>query len=252
VHVLGLPVTTLTLAEVVGLTEQAITRRDRLLVTTLNAHAAVTALKEPAFEAHFREADVVLPDGSSVAWAAGLVGRPEARRLRKISGLMCFEALARRGAERGWSFYFLGSTEAVLEGLERAVHTTYPGLVVAGLRVPPFGPIGDEENDAICRAVSASRADALFVGMTAPKQELWLSRNRHRLQVPVMMGIGAVFDYLAGTRRRPPEWAARGGLEWLFRLVQEPRRLLRRNLDSLAFASLVARDGVRSRRQRAR
>jgi N-acetylglucosaminyldiphosphoundecaprenol N-acetyl-beta-D-mannosaminyltransferase len=230
--VLGVPVWGLSLEAFVNLAVARIAARQKTLFTTANAHSIVVAQHVPAFRAHFREASAVLPDGTLAVWGARHRRGPVAER---VAGPDFAEAFLTRAEQEGVSVFFLGASEATLRRIRERCAARWPRLVVAGTLAPPFGEWGEQTDRAIVEAVNAARPDALFVGMTAPKQELWLSRNHGDLQVPFAMGVGAAFDFLAGIRMRAPGWAGRHGLEWLYRLAQEPRRMWRRNLDSAVF-----------------
>lgn len=230
--VLGVPVWGLSREAFVNLAVARIAARQKTLFTTANAHSIVVAQHVPAFRAHFREAHAVLPDGTLAVWGARHRRGPVAER---VAGPDFVEAFLSRAEREGLSIFFLGASEATLRSIRERCAARWPRLLVAGTIAPPFGEWSETTDRAIVEAVNAARPDALLVGMTAPKQELWLSRNHGYLQVPFAMGVGAAFDFLAGTRVRAPEWAGRHGLEWLYRLVQEPRRMWRRNVDSAVF-----------------
>jgi N-acetylglucosaminyldiphosphoundecaprenol N-acetyl-beta-D-mannosaminyltransferase len=230
--VLGVPVWGLSREAFVNLAVARIGARQKTLFTTANAHSIVVAQHVPAFRAHFREASAVLPDGTLAVWGARHRRGPVAER---VAGPDFVEAFLTRAEREGISIFFLGASEATLQRIRERCAARWPRLVVAGTLAPPFGEWNEEADRAVVDAVNAARPDALFVGMTAPKQELWLSRNHGYLHVPFAMGVGAAFDFLAGTRARAPEWAGRHGLEWLYRLAQEPRRMWRRNVDSAIF-----------------
>ncbi len=230
--VLGVPVWGLSLEAFVNLAVARIASRQKTLFTTANAHSIVVAQHVPAFRAHFREASAVLPDGTLAVWGARHRRGPVAER---VAGPDFVEAFLTRAEREGVSVFFLGASEGTLARIRERCAARWPRLLVAGTLAPPFGAWSEETDRAIVDAVNAARPDALFVGMTAPKQELWISRNHGYLQVPFSMGVGAAFDFLAGTRARAPGWAGRHGLEWLYRLVQEPRRMWRRNVDSAVF-----------------
>ena len=230
--VLGVPVWGLSREAFVDLAVARIVARRKTLFTTANAHSIVVAQEVPAFRAHFRDADAVLPDGALAVWGARHRRGPVAERVAGPDFVISFLARAER---EGLSVFFLGSSEQTLSRIRAECARRWPRLVVRGTISPPFGDWSEATDRAIVDAVNAARPDALFVGMTAPKQEIWLSRNHGYLRVPFAMGVGAAFDFLAGNRRRAPEWAGRHGLEWAFRLAQEPRRMWRRNVDSLVF-----------------
>jgi N-acetylglucosaminyldiphosphoundecaprenol N-acetyl-beta-D-mannosaminyltransferase len=231
-EVLGVPISGLTCAGFVELAVRRIAARLRTLFTTANAHSIVVAQRLPAFHEHFRAADAVLPDGMlavlGARWRRGEV--PE-----RVAGPDFLEAFLSRAADARLRVFFLGATDATLARIAERCRARFPGLDVAGTLAPPFGDWSDEVDASLVAAVNAARPDALFVGMTAPRQELWLSRNLHRLDVPFAMGVGAAFDFLAGTKPRAPRAVGRLGLEWLWRLAAEPRRMWRRNLSSAVF-----------------
>ncbi len=230
--VLGVPVWGLSLHAFVDLAVARIVARRKTLFTTANAHSIVVAQHVEAFRAHFREASAVLPDGTLAVWGARHRRGPVAER---VAGPDFVDAFLARAEREGISVFFLGSSDRTLERIRAACAARFPRLVVAGTLAPPFGAWGEATDRAMVDAVNAARPDALFVGMTAPKQELWLSRNHGYIQAPFAMGVGAAFDFLAGNKARAPAWAGRLGLEWLYRLAQEPRRMWRRNLDSAVF-----------------
>jgi N-acetylglucosaminyldiphosphoundecaprenol N-acetyl-beta-D-mannosaminyltransferase len=173
-------------------------------------------------------------------WCGGAVSE-------RVPGPDFFEGFLQRAARSGVSIFFLGSTDATLELVCEQARKRFPSLDIRGALSPPFGDFSNQVDSDLVAAVNRARPDALFVAMTAPKQELWLSRNIANLQVPFAMGVGAAFDFLARTKRRAPRALGRVGGEWLFRLMTEPRRLWRRNLDSAVFIWMIAADRMRRR-----
>lgn len=242
VEVLGTRVDAIDLDATVERIEEWIEAGKREFVCFANVHVVETARRSPAVAEALAAAGLVLPDGAPVAWAASRVrGRPTER----IAGSDVFDAVCRR--LQGRRHFFLGSTPLVLAALEAAVRERYPGIVVAGSYSPPYGesvtPAGE-----VAAAVSAAAPDIVWVGLGAPKQELFMHRARGVLEAPVMLGVGAVFDFVSGTKPRAPVWAQRAGLEWAHRLAREPRRLGRRYIETNSrFALALARD-LRKRR----
>jgi N-acetylglucosaminyldiphosphoundecaprenol N-acetyl-beta-D-mannosaminyltransferase len=192
-----------------------------------NAHSLAVARRNPRFGAALRNADQLLPDGMGVLLAARLAGH---RLEERVAGFDFFAAFSRAAARRGnMSYFFLGSTPEVLRRIAARLARDYPGVALAGTYAPPFKPDFDEEDTAaMVRAVEEAQPTVLWIGMTAPKQEIWLYENRHRLPVPFVGLIGAAFDFYAGTQPRPPPWMQRAGLEWLGRFIRQPRRMWRR------------------------
>lgn len=225
-------------------------RRPGRYMACANPHSIVVARSDRDFERALKQADLLLPDGAGILLAARLLDLPIHER---VAGFEFFAEISRRAQERGaagqpLSYFFLGSSPQVLAAITARLSRDYPDIRIAGTLSPPFrAEFTEEENAEMCRQVNASGADVLWVGMTAPKQEKWLLQNRHQLQVPFSGAIGAVFDFYAGTRKRAPEWVCNMGLEWLPRLLREPRRLWRRNLvSSPLFLSMVAGEKLRS------
>ena len=202
--------------------------RESRVVNICNVHSVVTARRDPRFARALAEADMNTPDGAPVAW---VLRRSGFRRQRRIDGpdLMLRYAAASRAASQ--SLYLYGGTPDTLEKLRANLVRDYPGLAIAGMHAPPFRPLTPEEDEADVARINASGAAVVFVGLGCPKQELWMQAHRGRVSA-VMVGVGAAFDFHAGTVARAPHWMRSHGLEWLHRLASEPRRLWRRYLVS--------------------
>jgi N-acetylglucosaminyldiphosphoundecaprenol N-acetyl-beta-D-mannosaminyltransferase len=201
-------------------------------IVTLNPEMVMTARAHPAFRAVIAAADLVLPDGVGVVWAARRQG---AAITRRVTGIDTLVALAERAAERGWKLFLLGAAPGVAEEAARALRARWPALAIVGTHA---GDAVVADDAATSQLVRASGADILFVAYGAPAQELWLARNRAALGVAVGMGVGGTFDVLAGRAPRAPAWLRRIGLEWAWRLAREPWRW-RRMLALPRFAALV-------------
>ncbi len=230
--VLSFPVTTLTLADGVSLAQSWIRSRERLrYIVCANPHSLVTARRDDLFSLALRESDLVLPDGIGIV----LASRAFRGAIRtRIAGSDMFLGLCRALQDEGRrSVFFLGASASTLKTIREKMRREFPRISVVGTYAPPFeSSFTPDENQRMVDAVNAARPDVLFVGMTAPKQEKWLHANRGKLDVPLALAIGAVFDFFSGRIRRPHPVFQRAGLEWLPRLLQEPRRLWRRNLVS--------------------
>jgi N-acetylglucosaminyldiphosphoundecaprenol N-acetyl-beta-D-mannosaminyltransferase len=214
-------------------------------VACANAHSVVQARRDPAVARALNGFDVVLPDGIGVVLASRL-SRGAIRR--KIGGPDLFLAVTEMAdALGGCSYFFLGSTAATLERIAARLRERYPRIALAGTHAPSFGEVSETESLAMVRRVNQVRPTVLWVGMTAPKQELWVSRYGKGIDATVIACVGAAFDYFAGTRRRPPR-LARWGLLWAYRLATEPRRLWRRYLvSSPLFVYWVAKEVLSGR-----
>jgi len=178
------------------------------------------------FQTVMNEADLVTPDGMPVVWALKWLGRPDATR---VYGPDLTPILLERAARAGIPVGFYGAAPHVLKQLVDRVQKTYPALQVAYAYSPPFRALTAEEDIEVITAINASGAKILFLGLNTPKQDFWMAAHRNKVQA-VMVGVGAAFDFLAGSKPQAPRWMMKIGLEWLFRLATEPRRLWKRYL----------------------
>lgn len=203
-----------------------------------NPHSLVAAQQDAMFHSALTQADIVVADGIGVTALAKLARVAIGPR---ITGTDYFFAVIRALQQRGYGrVFFFGSSQHVLNLIAERFTHEYPNLELAGILSPPFSQWSVAENKAMVAQINAARPDVLWVGMTAPKQEKWVQENREQLNVPVIGSIGAVFDFYAGTYPRAPQWMCGLGIEWLFRLVKEPRRMWRRNFVSTPkFVALV-------------
>jgi N-acetylglucosaminyldiphosphoundecaprenol N-acetyl-beta-D-mannosaminyltransferase len=193
----------------------------------LNPHSFAMALEDSIFSKALRDADWLVPDGVGIVWASRMLDCSVRERL---TGSDIFFGLNdRMNTQGGFSAFFLGATEDSLELISTKMAIDYPNIRVAGTYSPPFKPAySDQELDAMIVAINATRPDVLWVGMTAPKQENWIFENKSRLEVQFAAAIGAVFDFYTGKVKRSHPVFQRLGLEWLPRLVQQPKRLWKR------------------------
>lgn len=196
------------------------------VVNCLNPHSFVTALDDAEFKSALAGSDYVLPDGVGVCKAMRWFGGV---RIGKIAGDDIHRHLLRQVAERGGRVFYMGSSEEVLKGIVERLKREYPGVEVRTLSPSYCERLSEEESSAIVAKVNEFGPDVLFVSMTAPKQEKWVARYREQLTgVQMIASIGAVFEFYGGGVRRAPKWMVSIGLEWLWRLVREPRRMWRR------------------------
>ncbi len=202
-----------------GLVEHAADERGGF-VCLCNVHVLTSALHDVRVRTVLSCAVIRFPDGEPVAWLLRRLGLPLARR---VGGPDLFSSVVDSGRERGLRHFFVGSTDENLERLGRTLANRFPGAEVVGSHAPPHVAEPDVQ-EAIAK-IEASRAQVVWVGLGAPKQELWMSRASPELPGVTLVGVGAAFDFLAGAKRRAPAWMQRAGLEWLFRLASEPRRL---------------------------
>ena len=191
-----------------------------------NVHMVVTAREDGELAEAMRQSDMATPDGAPIAWMLRRLGFANQPR---ISGTELMRAYLAQAASRGESIFLLGSTEETLTELQQKLLVEYPALLVAGAVSPPFRPLSDEEDAAMVARINASGAGTVWLSLGCPKQEKWMLEHRGKINA-VTLGVGAAFDFIAGTKPRAPGWMQAIGLEWLHRLVSEPGRLWKRYL----------------------
>jgi N-acetylglucosaminyldiphosphoundecaprenol N-acetyl-beta-D-mannosaminyltransferase len=224
IDVLGVPIAHATYEEATERVLGWARERQSRYVCLVNTHMLVEAHDDASFHDIVASADLNLPDGMPVAWMQHVLGAAATRRVRGPTLMLhTLAAAAREGLPVG----LLGGTEAVLATLVSELPRRFPGLSIAYAMSPPFRPATREEDDATVAAIAASGAALLYVGLGCPKQERWMAAHRGRVPA-VMLGVGAAFDMHAGKVAQAPAWMQRAGLEWVHRIVQDPRRLARR------------------------
>lgn len=189
-------------------------------------HMVMESHDSPEFAAKVNGADMIVTDGMPLVWMQKLQGKQDARRVR-ANDLMIM--LCRHAAENGLSVGFYGGKQEVIDAIRERARSEMPRLNIVYAYSPPFRPLTPEEDTRITDEINAAAPDILFMGLGCPKQENWMAAHRDRLTA-VMLGVGASFDFFAGNVKESPDWLGRLGLEWLYRLTQEPKRLWRRYL----------------------
>jgi N-acetylglucosaminyldiphosphoundecaprenol N-acetyl-beta-D-mannosaminyltransferase len=241
-ELLGLSFDTVTMeAAVARCLELCRAPRTSHMVMTINASHLCMMRRDPELAAACRAGQLIVADGMSVVWALRASGQEAPER---VAGVDLMAQLLRAAAEHGLRVYFLGAKPEVVKTLVERSRVLHPKVQIAGFRDGYFGP---DDHQRIVEEIRASGAHMLFVGMPTPFKEIWCERHRQRLEVPVIMGVGGSFDVLAGFIKRAPRWAQSLGLEWLWRLMMEPRKLWKRYLTTnsefiwLAGREIVAR-----------
>lgn len=247
VSILGVGVDAIAYEQTIARLLEAIARRDRLRIHFCTVHMIIEAVDDEALKTRLNTADIVAPDGMPLVWVARLRGR----RIERVCGPDTMPALLDRGRAIGARHFFYGGAPGVADRLAANMTARFPGLEVVGTYCPPFRPLTAEEDAEVVRMIEESGADCVWVGLGSPKQEHWLAEHRDRLSAPLLLAVGAAFDFHSGTKRRAPRLMQRTGTEWLFRLLSEPRRLLGRYVRTNArFVCLLAAEGVVSVRRR--
>jgi N-acetylglucosaminyldiphosphoundecaprenol N-acetyl-beta-D-mannosaminyltransferase len=204
-----------------------IQRRERRYVCVANVHSVMEAHRNPVLRKVMNGSGLTTPDGMPLVWLLRHAGHTNASR---VYGPDLMLDVCRYSVAAGRRHFFLGGGDGVADTMAERLCSRFPGLQVAGILSPPFRPLTLEEDEAVVESVNAASPDIVWVGLGAPKQELWMAEHRSRLDAPVLVGVGAAFDFHAGTVAQAPALLQRAGLEWAFRLVKEPRRLWYRYL----------------------
>jgi N-acetylglucosaminyldiphosphoundecaprenol N-acetyl-beta-D-mannosaminyltransferase len=225
--------------------DRLVERREPGYVCAVPVHAVMVARDDPEMKLALRGASLIVPDGMPLVWAANMLGEELPNR---VYGPELMRRYNDRCVERGHRVWLYGGlNQGSLAQLALSLRRKHPGIRIVGGYSPPFRPLTSEEEDAVVEQINGARPDVLWVGIGVPKQEKWMARMRDRLEVPVMCGVGAAFDFHAGRISQAPRWMQERGLEWTYRIAQEPRRLLPRYLYFnprflLAFAAQYLRE----------
>jgi N-acetylglucosaminyldiphosphoundecaprenol N-acetyl-beta-D-mannosaminyltransferase len=242
IHLLGAPLDPVTLEDAVARVDEAVATRRPALNASLNAAKLVRMQTDSELRESIEFCDIVTADGVPVVWAARALGHAVPGR---VNGTDLMELLFAHAAERGYSVYLLGSEPGILSLARAEIERRHPAIRIVGTQHGFFPPA---EEAAVVERIAAARPDILFIALGTPQKELFQARHRDELGVPFTMGVGGSFEVLAGARKRAPRWAQRTGLEWAFRLAQEPRRLAGRYVvGNTRFVVLVGREVLRTR-----
>jgi N-acetylglucosaminyldiphosphoundecaprenol N-acetyl-beta-D-mannosaminyltransferase len=227
IPVVGIPLALTNYEHTMDWMDAAIARRERAILTAAAVHLVMVAREDGATrDAICRDDVLAVPDGQPLAWALRALGHEDASR---VYGPDLMAKYCERSAQTGVRMYLYGGrNQGALVELTLALRRRYPGLKIVGGYSPPFRPPTDDESDWVTRDINRSKADVVWVGTGQPKQEKWMAEMRDRLDAPILAGVGAAFDFHAGLVPQAPSWMQASGLEWVYRLVQEPRRLWKR------------------------
>jgi N-acetylglucosaminyldiphosphoundecaprenol N-acetyl-beta-D-mannosaminyltransferase len=245
-EVLGLPLAMTDYGRAMDAMDAMVARRERGYVCAVAVHAVMVAQHDDEMRDALLGSTLTVPDGMPLVWAANMLGEELPNR---VYGPELMKRYLGRCAERGHRVWLYGGRDqGSLAQLALNIRRENPGINIVGGYSPPFRPLSDEEEERLVEQINADRPDVLWVGIGVPKQEKWMARMRERLDVPVMAAVGAAFDFHAGRISQAPPWMQERGLEWTYRIAQEPRRLLPRYLYyNPAFVLAFARQLVRER-----
>jgi N-acetylglucosaminyldiphosphoundecaprenol N-acetyl-beta-D-mannosaminyltransferase len=224
--VLGVGVNPVQISDVIARMQDWIAQHGECrTIAVTGMHGIMEAHHDRAFKNILNSSTLVVPDGMPLVWLARLKGKQLKRR---VYGPELMTTFCETSAGKGYRHFLYGGAPGVAEKLAKELANQFPGLVIAGTFSPPFRPVTAEEDEEIIRQISAAQPDVLWVGLSTPKQERWMDAHHKLLNIPVLVGVGAAFDIHSGLKKQAPAWMREHGLEWFYRLVQEPKRLWRR------------------------
>ena len=227
VDLLGVRVSAINLDDATGIIERWISEGSRNYVCVTGAHGIMESRHDRRLCSIHNGAGMVVPDGMPLVWVSRLLGK---RRTSRVYGPDLMRRLTFISEQRGYRQFYYGGSDGVADKLKQTLTNAHPKLEVVGTFCPPFRELTPEEDRAVVERINATRPDIVWVGLSTPKQEFWMASHLGRIEAPVIVGVGAAFDFLAGLVPQAPPWLQKRGLEWAYRLAQEPRRLWRRYL----------------------
>jgi N-acetylglucosaminyldiphosphoundecaprenol N-acetyl-beta-D-mannosaminyltransferase len=247
-NILGVPVTLLNLERACEIIAEWAARGQSNYVCVRDVHGVVLAAEDREFRLAHENAGMVTPDGMPLVWISRRRGH---RGVSRVAGADLVEAVCASPLAAGMRHYFYGGKPGVAERMAAALQSRHPGMIVCGVSWPPFGPLSEKEDRAATEAIVRAQPHVVWVGLSTPRQEYWMRDHVGRIPGATLIGVGAAFDYHAGTVKRAPKWVQRAGLEWLHRLCAEPKRLWRRYLiRAPQFVFMLAWTTLLSRRRR--
>ncbi|MDW5523898.1 WecB/TagA/CpsF family glycosyltransferase [Carnobacterium maltaromaticum] len=240
IELLGSQLNCLTMRETLAVIDEIIQKRIPTQHVVINASKINLMSKEEQLREIVNECPLINADGQSVVWAGRFLGFSIPER---VTGIDLFTQLVKKAANEGLRLYYFGSEEEVVQEVVRLHQKQYPNLIVAGFR---NGYFKEEESTEIVKEIRQSKADILFVAFSSPKKEYWIHQYKEQLNVPFMMGVGGSFDVVAGKTKRASIWMQKVGLEWFYRLIQEPKRMFSRyTKGNMAFIVIVIKAKLR-------
>lgn len=222
VNILGVGVSAIDMAAAIATIDGWIRARQQAYVCVTPAHAVMDCRGDEDLRHIYNRSGMTTPDGMAIVWLLRLRGQ---RGVGRVYGPDLVHAVCEAPRGRRWRHFLLGGVPGVPERMAARLQERHPGVAVVGTLSPPFHEPSVEEDEAVVRAINAAEPDLVWVGLGSPKQERWMAAHVGRVTAPVLIGVGAAFDYLSGRKPQAPRWLQRVGLEWLFRWVKEPVRL---------------------------
>jgi len=224
IKICDIPVDALTMEETIYLIDKSIIEKRPIHHVVINAAKVVNAKKDPALKESIVSCDIINADGQAIVWASRLFNTPLPER---VAGIDLMESLVKLSVKKKYRIFFLGATEEIVNTVVNFYSNQYSKDIIAGYR---NGYFKKDEEQAVARQIADSNADILFVAMSSPKKEIFLNTYKDLVQIPFIMGVGGSFDVVAGHVKRAPLWMQKSGLEWFYRVLQEPKRMWKRYL----------------------
>lgn len=240
-NILGIGVSAINMNKALMKIHEWVSDRAPHYVCVTPAHSIMDCYYNPDLRPIFNQSGLTTPDGMSVVWALRLMGH---KHVGRVYGPDLMHSLCQKSLEHGYRHFFYGGAPGVVEELSQQLGSIYPGLQISGYYTPPFGTVSPEEDQHIIELIRAAKPDILWVGISSPRQELWMAEHVDKLNVPVLIGVGAAFDFLSGHKQQAPRWIQRSGLEWLYRFMKEPRRMWPRYSRYPLFLLLLIAQGL--------
>ena len=237
VNILGVNVSAINMLQATRLIEEYIISMYPTYVCVTPAHGIMECQHDHELRTIFNASGLTTPDGMSIVYLLRLKGF---KHVTRVYGPDLMETVCMDSCNgKGYRHFLYGGAPGVVDKLKVSLQSRYPGLQIVGTYTPPFRPLTDSEDQAVVETINTSKSDIVWVGISTPKQERWMADHLGRINSPVMIGVGAAFDFLSGNKKQAPRWIQRSGMEWLFRLISEPRRLWRRYAEYPLFVLLV-------------
>lgn len=236
VSILGVQISAINMAQAIECIKYWIDTRTPQYVCVTPAHGVMDCQGDPELTEIFNNSGITTPDGMPIVWLLRHYGY---KHVERVYGPDLMLEVCKQGVRYGWKHFFYGGAPGVGEKLSQKLSELFPGLLVVGVISPPYRELtGDEEVIYKTQIVQAG-PDVVWVGISTPKQEIWMAEHLKELNVPTLIGVGAAFDYLSGTKKQAPRWIQRSGFEWLYRFLSEPKRLWKRYSQYPRFMLLV-------------
>ncbi len=235
-NILGVHIGAINMTQTLDTIDYWIAHKQQNYVCVTPAHGVMDCYRKPELRTIFNNSGLTTPDGMSIVWLLQLAGH---RHVRRVYGPDLMLTVCKHSQEMGYKHYLYGGNLNVADKLAEKLQARFPALQIVGTHSPPFRPLTDEEDAATVEMINAAQPDIVWIGLSTPKQEQWMASHLHRIEAPVMIGVGAAFDFLSGRKKQAPRWIQKIGLEWAFRLSTEPKRLWRRYSKYPLFSVLV-------------